>query len=134
MAEEIKYNFKEKLVIYSIASIVGMVVVTLCILLAAAVCLASDISDSFSTLIAGICLGVGALICGYISAKKIRSSGLLNGLFSGLIMMIIVATISLFVSNNLFTVVGISHILICLISASVGGIIGVNFSKKKSIL
>lgn len=134
MAEEIKYNFKEKLVIYSVASIVGMLVIVLALLLAAAVCLATDASDSYSTLVSGICLGVGSLACGYLSSKKIGRAGLINGAFSGIIICLVVFVSSLFISENSFSLVGISHLLIVLISAAIGGILGVNFSKKKRII
>lgn len=134
MAEEIKYNFKEKLVIYSVASIVGILVIMLSVLLAAAVCLATDASDSYSTLISGICLGLGSLVCGYLSSKKIGRAGLINGALSGLVICLVVFVVSLFISGNSFTLVGISHLLIVLITAAIGGILGVNFSKKKRII
>ncbi len=134
MKEEIKYNFAEKMVIYAIAVIGGILLTAASLFAAAALCLATDMSDNFSTLVAGICLGAGSMLSGFLSSKKIRYSGLLNGIICGLIIYLIVFLFSLFLSKNGFTIISISHFLISIISAAIGGIFGVNSSRKRKII
>ena len=134
MNEEIKYNLAERLVVYAISVIVGIVAVTLTMFLAASICLALDMSDNFSSLVSGICLGVGALVSGFLSGKKIKSGGLINGMSCGIIMYLIVFFLSLFISDNGFTMVTLSHSLITVISSAIGGILGVNASHKRKIV
>lgn len=134
MKEEIKYNFAEKTVIYSISVIVGVLLMLVALLGAAALCLATDMSESFSTLVSGICLGLGSIFAGYISSKKIGYSGILNGMFCGLFIYLIIFLFSLFLSEKGFSIVSLSHFLISLISASIGGILGVNSSHKRKLI
>lgn len=134
MREEIKYNFYEKMVICLISVIVGIVLTTVCIFGASAFCLATDMSDSYSTLIAGICLGAGALVSGYLSGKKIKHSGLLNGMICGALIYLVVFIFSLFLSDNSFTVVSLSHFLVSVVSAGIGGILGVNATSKRKLI
>ena len=134
MREEIKYNYVEKLVIYSLSVLIGCLVVILSMFLGASVCLAIDLSDNYSTLAAGICLGVGALCSGFLSGKKIKSGGIVNGVSCGLIMYLLVFVFSLFISDNGFSAVSLSHALIALIASAIGGVLGVNVSLKRKII
>lgn len=134
MREEPKYNFAEKTVIYVIATIVGIVVVALALFISSWICLAIDMSDSYSSLISGVCLGIGAMTSGFLSAKKIKTGGIINGGICGLIMYLMVFVLSLFISDNGFSTVTVSHSLIAIISAAIGGILGVNTSTRRKII
>lgn len=134
MSEEIKYNLAERLVVYAISVIVGIVAVTLTMFLAASICLALDMSDNFSSLVSGICLGVGAVVSGFLTGKKIKCGGIINGIFCGIIMYLIVFFLSLFISENGFTIVTLSHSLITVISSAIGGVLGVNTSSKRKVI
>lgn len=134
MKEDIKYNFAEKMVIYAISAIGGLILITVTLFAAAALCLATDMSDNYSTLVAAICLGGGAMLSGFLSSKKIRYSGMLNGLICGCIIYLIVFIFSLFLSENGFTVIGLSHFLISAVSGAIGGILGVNTANKRKII
>ena len=134
MKEEIKYNLAEKSVIYLISVLVGLILTMLSLFAAAALCLATDMSESYSTLVAGICLGIGTMLSGFFSGKKIRSFGLVNGMICGLISYAIIFLFSLFLSENGFSAISLSHLLIALISSSIGGVLGVNSLQKRKIL
>lgn len=134
MKEEIKYNTTEKIVIYLLSVAVGGFAVIFALFLAASVCLAVDMSDNYSTFVAGICLGAGAACSGFLTGKKIKSGGIVNGALCGLIMYAAVLLISLFVSDTGFSVVSLSHALISILSSAIGGVVGVNFSYKKKII
>ena len=134
MKEEIKYNLAEKMVIYAISVIGGILLITVALLAASALCLATDMGESFSTLVAGICLGLGAMFSGFLASKKIKYSGLINGMFCGFIIYLAVFIFSLFLSENGFTIISLSHLFISLISSAIGGILGVNASQKRRIV
>lgn len=134
MKEEIKYNLAEKMVIYAISVIGGILLITVALLAASALCLATDMGESFSTLVAGICLGLGTMFSGFLASKKIKYSGLINGMFCGFIIYLAVFIFSLFLSENGFTIISLSHLLISVISSAIGGILGVNASQKRRIV
>lgn len=134
MKEEIKYNFAEKMVIYAISVIGGIILIAVSLFGAAALCLATDMSENYSTLFAAFCLGAGSMLSGFLSSKKIRYSGMLNGIVCGFIIYLIVFIFSLFLSENGFTIISLSHFLISVISAAIGGILGVNSSHKRKII
>ncbi len=131
MNKESKYNISEKAVIYAIASIVGIIVIALSLLLAASLCLAADVGDNMSSAISGICAGLGCFTAGFVSAKKIGSSGLINGGICGVIIYLLILFLSLFISKSGFSLVTVLHSAIAVISSLAGGIIGVNSAGKR---
>lgn len=131
---ESNYNVAEKIVIYIIASIVGVIVMFCAILLAAGVCLACDLPDSFSPTISVISMGIGTFLAGFLSAKKIKSSGIFNGAATGGIIYLLIFFISLILSNSGFSMVTVYHMLISVLAAAIGGIIGVNSLSKKRLI
>lgn len=133
MKNEIKYNTVEKLVIYALSAAVGGIVLIISLFIAASVCLAVDMSDNYSTLVSGICLGIGSMVSGFLSGKKIKSGGIINGGACGALLYFLVFLISLFISKSGFSAVSISHSAISLISSSIGGVISVNLSQKRKI-
>ncbi len=134
MSEVIKYNFVEKAVIITIAAIVGLITTFLAIFAASGVCLAIFLPDTFSTVISGMCLGIGSLVGGFLSAKKIKRGGIINGAICGSLIALIIFLISLFVSHSSFSFIGLSHFLIAILSASIGGILGINSSAKRKLI
>lgn len=134
MKEEINYNAAEKLVIYALSVAVGSIAVIISLFIAASFCLATDMSDNYSTLVSGVCLGVGALTSGFLACKKIRSGGIINGGLCGVLLYFFVFLLSLFISENGFSAVSISHSAICIVSSAIGGVFGVNLSQKRKIL
>jgi len=134
MSEEIKYNFAEKAVIISIAAIIGIVTVFLAVLAAAGVCLAVYLPDTFSTVISGICLGIGSLFGGFLTAKKIRRGGIIHGAICGLVIAGLILIVSLFVGPASISVIGLSHFIIAVLSAAIGGVLGINASSKRKLI
>ena len=134
MREEIKYNAAEKLVIYALSVVVGCIAVIISLFIAASFCLAIDMSDNYSTLISGVCLGSGGLVSGFLACKKIRSGGIINGGLCGLLLYFLIFVLSLFISENGFSTVSISHSIISIVSSGIGGVLGVNLSQKRKII
>ncbi len=134
MDKDLKYNLVEKMVIYGLSVLVGAFFTIISIFIMAMISLYIDIPENYSGLFAGISLGVGNFVSGYLSSKKIRSGGILNGSICAVILYVIVVIVSLFVSENGFTHNTLYHFLITLISGMIGGIIGVNGSTRKNII
>lgn len=134
MNKEIKYNYGEKAVIYIISAVVGIIFTALTMLIAAGITLAADMPESYSSPISGICAGVGALAAGFLASKKIRSGGVINGLICGGILYLLILFFSLFISENGFSFVTLYHSLITVLSAAIGGILGVNAAGKRKII
>ncbi len=134
MDKELKYNLSEKAVIYGLSSLVGVVMCVVSMLLLAAICLYTDMSENYSSLLSGISLGISGFVAGYLASKKIKSGGILNGAVCGVFIYLIVIIVSLFVSEGGFTNNTLYHFVVTAIAGMVGGIIGVNFSNRKRII
>ncbi len=133
MANEIKYNFGEKAVIYGVSAFVGIIVGFVGILLFAALMLAGDLREHYSSVISGIAVGIGSLASGFISSRKIKSGGIINGIICGCIIYVIKLFMSLFLSAGGFSLITLYHLLITLFSAIIGGILGVTSAAKRKI-
>jgi putative membrane protein (TIGR04086 family) len=84
-----------------------------------------------SSAISGICAGLGCFTAGFISSKKIKSSGLINGGVCGVIIYLFILFISLFVSDKGFSLITLIHSVIAVISSLAGGVLGVNSASKR---
>lgn len=133
MNKEIKYNYSEKTVIYIISAVVGVIFIALSVLLSAGMMMAADMPESYASPISGICVGVGALVSGFLASKKIKSGGIINGLICGGIIYLLILFFSLFISENGFSFNTLYHSLITIISAAIGGILGVNAKNRRKI-
>lgn len=131
---ESKYNLTEKVVIYIITSLVGLIIMFCAILMAAGVCLACDLPESFSPTLSVVSMGIGTFFAGFLSAKKIKSSGILNGAATGGIIYLLIFFISLILSNSGFSMITVYHLLIAVLSGAIGGIIGVNSLSRKRLI
>lgn len=134
MSKENKYNISEKIVIYIIASIVGAVITVGAIFLAAAVCLACDLPEEFSSTISVVCMGIGTFFAGFLASKKIGSAGMINGAVCGMLIYLVVFFVSLILSNSGFSMITVYHLLIAVLAAAIGGVIGVNSSWGRKLI
>ena len=134
MSGEIKYNLNEKLVIYGLSLLVGIILVIASMFLASLLCLAADLPESLSSPISALCVGVGAFSAGFLASKKIKSGGVLNGAVCGVILYALVFLLSLIFSENGFSAISVLHLLIILISAMIGGILGVGAAAKRKYI
>ncbi len=70
---------------------------------------------------------IGALISGFIPAKKSGNRGILTGALSGLLyILIIFITASLTTPESVFNMKILTTALLCVLSGALGGIFGVN--------
>ncbi|MBR2489460.1 MAG: TIGR04086 family membrane protein [Clostridia bacterium] len=134
MSREIKYNLSEKSVIYGLSLLVGIIFSIASMLLAAALCLATDMSEELSSPISALCVGTGALVSGFLSSRKLKSGGLINGAICGLVLYALIFFFSLIFSESGFSFVSLYHALITIISAMIGGVLGVLSAAKKKVI
>ena len=133
MSNDIRYNLVERMVIYGVSALVGMIISVLSLMLAAGLMLAGDMPEETSSVISAICLGVGSLFAGFLSAKKIKSGGIINGLICGVVIYLIVLFISLFLSEKGFSLITLFHLAITLLTAAIGGVLGVSAASKRKL-
>ena len=134
MVKDINYNFNEKLVVYIISSVVGVVLITLALLLAAAVCLSADMGETYDSVLSGVCIGVGTLVAGFVASKKIRTGGIINGLICAVAIYLLIFLLSLVINGGPITLATLYHCLIAILCGAIGGVLGVNSSRKRKLI
>lgn len=92
-----------------------------------------ELDNKFSPLFATIAVGIGAFSSANFYSSKQKSKGYLNGIIIGIITFLIVTLIGLVVSNSGFTFNTVFHFIIIILSAVIGGILGVNKKGKSYI-
>ena len=134
MNNESKYNISEKAVIYIISSIIGAVITVVSLLGFSGIALVCDLDENMSSVMSGICIGLGTLTAGFLSSKKIKSGGIVNGAVCGAIIYVLIFAISLILSETGFSMITVYHLLIALLASAIGGIMGVNSSSKRKLI
>ena len=134
MSKEIRYNLSEKAVIYGLSVIVGIVTTIIMLLFSTAFYLATDMNDALVSPLSALCVGVGSLLSGFLSSKKIKSNGILNGLICGGILFLLITFVALFFSGGGFSLISLIHSAIILVSGMIGGIAGVLKSYDRSLI
>ncbi len=82
-------------------------------------------------LFATVSLGLGSGFAAYFAASKIGNKGLLNGFIIGITSFLIIALISLIVDDGSVTLNTLFHFIIFVLSALIGGVLGVNKRENK---
>lgn len=90
------------------------------------------ISDDGILIIALVSMSIGAFFGGLISAKLLKEKGLLIGALNGLVFFFITTIISFTVNMESMTIISLIKLILFVICSMIGGVIGVNTSKKRS--
>ena len=109
-----------------ISALAGLGVIFALILLFAYLITKIDLSDTIISVLTSAALCVGAYTGGLISAKKRRKNGLLMGILCGVFMFFIIFIISSFFAQTAAGFSGSSKLVMTLIFAAVGGVVGIN--------
>lgn len=116
---------------YLIGVLAAMIISIIILAVFAALLVYTDIPDSSQTLMTYICMCIGALTGGIISAGMIGRNGLVCGLICGLLYMFLVLCAGFFMTGHFLPE---SNILIkiglCALCGCLGGVIGVNIKRK----
>lgn len=89
-----------------------------------------DIPQSAVTLISTLVFVVGGFVAGYVCARLSHERGMLLGLCCGTCLFFIVSLANLAVDGSGFGMIALTKLIAVLLSAALGGIVGVNKRKK----
>ncbi|MBO4467947.1 MAG: TIGR04086 family membrane protein [Clostridia bacterium] len=100
------------------------------IVLFAVVMLLANMDRIYASFFATLSVSAGAFVSAFYVAKRIKMKGVLSGLLTGLCYFIIITAVSLAADGSGFTSNTVFHLIIIILSAAIGGIVGAN--RKKS--
>lgn len=107
------------------------IVTTIILMFIAAVILASvDMSASAPAVVSTLCLGLGALLGGFISAKRNGRNGMIVGIATGGALFLVFALVALALGSKIGMMFVIRLIVSCVLAAF-GGIAGINIRPKR---
>ena len=120
---------KEKSNIFFIikGSVVSIILSLILLTIYAIILANTDVSEDTITLVVTVTTGISILVGSSMSTKKIKSKGLINGCFVGLIYMLAIYIASSIISGT-FALVQSSIIMMAvgILTGMIGGIIGIN--------
>lgn len=118
-----------KAIIWGILS--GIIGIALLFILIAVVISKISVPLPSVPLMVSICGGIGGFLAGFISACLLKRQGILIGLLCGVLLCIIVLIGTLIMSANPFSGEALTKYAILLVTAMLGGAIGVNSNNTK---
>jgi putative membrane protein (TIGR04086 family) len=91
-----------------------------------------DLNDNAILTLSLISANIGTFFGGFIAGKINKSKGYMIGALNGLICFIILTIISFVFNKNSMTTISLIKLITFVLSSLIGGILGVNFNKKRS--
>lgn len=119
---------------YLIAVGAGALVTAVLLLLFALLMTAVDMPSAASVALSTVAAALGALVSGFTAAKLKGCKGLVNGLIAGGILFAVILVISMCVSTAQFTMLTPARLIVCLLMAGIGGVMGVNMGRKRKMI
>ena len=113
---------------------IGAVVSLLLLMLCALLMTFQDIPASVVKPLASLCTGAGALAAGFAAAKTIGRKGMFFGLLTGAALFAIVTAAGLIVGPASFSVFTALKLVIMLLCGAIGGVLGINLTKKRKYI
>lgn len=92
-----------------------------------------ETEDKYSPLFASISLAAGAFANSFFISAKKREKGYLYGMTIGFITFVLVTITGIIINSGSFTLNTFFHLVIIMLSAILGGILGVNKKKQSYI-
>ncbi len=129
-----KSDNKSKLGIFIKATIWGLIITFIFMLLFSAAVLFLDLDRAYATPLSTISIASGSLAASYYAAKKIGDRGYLIGILVGIVVFVLITVLSLIINRSGFSANTAFHFVIILLSSTVGGILGVNKGKNKKYI
>ena len=125
-------NFLKKFIISSaIGTGVGMISASVLIFLMAAALTVGDVPAMLISPVTVFFLAFGSFFGGFASAKLCGEKGFVCGALSGILFFIIVWIFGAFLENSGFGTVAIIKFVMMVVAGALGGIIGVNYIRRK---
>ena len=118
----------EKPVLIGVA--VGAVGCLVLLLVFAAILAAQDIPQAAVTPMAVAAAAIGAFVGGFVAARIAKTRGILFGALCGLILYLLVMASGFAVLRDIRGTYAVVKLALMVVSAAVGGILGVNFRRR----
>ncbi len=113
-----------------IGTIIGALVCLVILFLFAALMAAQDIPKMAVTPMAVVAAALGAFVAGFSSARVAGVRGLLYGVLCGIVLYVLILLAGFGLLQDVRGWFALIKLLICMICAGIGGVIGVNFRKR----
>lgn len=88
-------------------------------------------SENTTLVLSIVSMSIGAFFGGIVCAKIYKKKGFLMGGLNGVVFFLLITVISLAVSSAPITVISLFKLILFIISSVIGGIVGVNTSRKR---
>ncbi len=125
-----KYNLLKPLIVGLIVSVVFSLIFMLVFALAAT---SLDVNENTILIFSIISMSLGVFTGGLASAKILKQKGFLVGAINGVVFFFLITFISFAVSQAPVSAVSLIKLITFVLSSVLGGIIGVNTTKKRKI-
>lgn len=123
-------NFKIPLT----AALICIAITTVFMVVFALLMYIAQIGSEYSPVLATVSLAAGTFASAFYAARKIGKRGLFTGFVTGIIIFIAVTLISLIVDKGGITYNTLFHLIIIMLSALIGGVMGVNKKSKRNYI
>ncbi|MGI6269439.1 MAG: TIGR04086 family membrane protein [Candidatus Howiella sp.] len=111
--------------------ICGVIATVFMLFVLAFVMTLKDVPAAAVSAFSSLAVGFGGLCGGFFASRKAGRKGLFFGAATGIFLYIIVLCASLIVNSGAFSVMSIIKLAITVLSAAIGGILGVNMKKRR---
>lgn len=129
MKNESIYNVKEKVLIFTLAISVGVVISLVSVLILALITLFLDLPEAAVSLFAMTSLAIGGFSSAFLSSKKLKKRGIINGIICAAATFLLVFFISLIVDKGGISLNTLFNLIAAVLSGLIGGISGVGQKK-----
>lgn len=113
---------------------VGLLLTALCMVLFAAILAAYDVSDFLVTVFSLTALVLGAIAAGFTASKLYGKNGLLIGMVVGVVLFALILLVSLAINPQSVTIQTLIKLVVTVLCAGLGGILGVNLKRRKKLI
>jgi len=120
-------SFKKLLISFGVGTVVCMII----LLIAAWVLLYRDASATVLKVISSGALCIGSFVSGFVYARLVRNKGLICGVVSGILMFGVYYIAGLLLGAAAFSVLVLVRLVLVVLFACSGGIVGVNTALKR---
>ncbi len=132
-----KELFKKSSVNYTLiitTALLEIVITGVVMLLFSALMYFFDIGFEYSPMLATLSVAVALFIASYFAAYKRRDKGMLTGFICGFSTFMLIMILSLIIDDGGITYNTLFHLIIFLLSALIGGVLGVNKAVNKKYI
>ncbi len=113
------------------SSFLGILIILVCLLIFSFVMTKIDIPEQLVSVMTTIALCFGSYWGGYVASKNRGKNGILIGSLTGLIIFVVIFIAGVILVKSSITLGFITKLIITVICAAIGGIIGVNSKIKR---